>query len=161
MPLIMPDDIAPGATSIKSLDAGARRTPRSPPAGRRSCVQRPREESLAGSRAADGVPEGGAAAVPHRRHDGDGTMNAAIAVPGNIASTFLVHLFGTGLEDDRYIVERFKVHADGNIRPWPGEASVKAMRPACTDPSSPREKSTISACESSRKPAVPKGVPLN
>ena len=108
------------------------------------------EESLAGSGAAVGVPEGGVAAVPHHRHDGDGTMNAAIAVPGNTASTFLVHLFGTGLEDDRYVVERFKAHADGDIRPWPGEApakgkgrrakrvtatlkAVKEMRPACTE----------------------------
>ena len=52
-------------------------------------------------------------------------MNAAIVVPGNTASTFLVHLFGTGLEDDRYVVERFKAHADGDIRPWSGEASGK------------------------------------
>ncbi len=78
-------------------------------------------------------------------------MNAAIAVPGNTESTFLVHLFGTGLEDDRYVVERFKAHADGDIRPWSGESSgkgagrrrakrttamrkaVKEMRPACTE----------------------------
>ena len=38
-------------------------------------------------------------------------------MPDNTASTFLVHLFGGGLADDRYVVERFKAHADGDIRP--------------------------------------------
>ena len=78
-------------------------------------------------------------------------MNTAIAVPGNTADTFLVHFFGGGLADERYVVERFKAHADGDIRPWPGEAppkgggrraakrvtatlkAVKEMRPACTE----------------------------
>ncbi len=77
-------------------------------------------------------------------------MSAAMAIPGNTADTFLVHIFGTGLEDDRYVVERFKAHADGDIRPWPGEApakgkgrqtkrvtatlkAVREMRPACTE----------------------------
>ena len=36
--------------------------------------------------------------------------------PGN-ASTFLIHLFGQGLDDDRYVVERFRSMADGDIRP--------------------------------------------
>ena len=74
---------------------------------------------LAGSETAVGVPEGGAVAVPHPRHDGGGTMNTAIAVPGNTADTFLVHFFGGGLADERYVVERFKAHVDGDIRPWP------------------------------------------
>ena len=82
--------------------------------------------------------------------DGDGTMNTAITVPGNTADTFLVHFFGGGLADERYVVERFKAHADGDIRPWPGEApatgkgrrakrvtatlkAVKAMRPTRTE----------------------------
>ena len=77
-------------------------------------------------------------------------MSTAIAVPGNTADTFLVHFFGGGLADERYVVERFKAHADGDIRPWPGEApakgtgrrakrvtatrrAVKEMRPACTE----------------------------
>ena len=34
-------------------------------------------------------------------------MTAAMAMPGNTADTFLVHFFGTGLADDRYVVERF------------------------------------------------------
>ena len=75
-------------------------------------------------------------------------MSTAIAVPGNTADTFLVHFFGGGLADERYVVERFKAHADGDIRPWPGEApatgrrakrvtatlkAVKEMRPARTE----------------------------
>ena len=77
-------------------------------------------------------------------------MNAAMAMPGNTAATFLVHFFGSGLADDRYVVERFNAHADGDIRPWPGEApgkgkgrrakhvtatlkAVREMRPARTE----------------------------
>ena len=40
----------------------------------------------------------------------------------------LVHLFGAGLADERYVVERFKAHADGDIRPWPCEAPAKGKR---------------------------------
>ena len=35
-------------------------------------------------------------------------MSTAIAIPGNTADTFLVHFFGGGLADDRYVVERFR-----------------------------------------------------
>ncbi|GEM_PF-6562178 len=52
-------------------------------------------------------------------------MNAAMAVPGNTAATFLVHFFGSGLADEKYVVERFKAHADGDIRPWTGETPAK------------------------------------
>ena len=44
-------------------------------------------------------------------------MNAAMAMPGNTAATFLVHFFGNGLSDDKYVVERFMARADGDIRP--------------------------------------------
>ena len=50
-------------------------------------------------------------------------MTAAIAMPGNTADTFLVHLFGTGLADDRYVVEKFHSRADGDIVPVPAEAT--------------------------------------
>ena len=50
-------------------------------------------------------------------------MTAAMAMPGNTADTFLVHFFGTGLADDRYVVERFRALADGDIRPIRPEAS--------------------------------------
>ena len=50
-------------------------------------------------------------------------MTAAMAMPGNTAETFLVHFFGTGLADDRYVVERFRARADGDIVPAPAEAA--------------------------------------
>ena len=77
-------------------------------------------------------------------------MHAAIAAPGN-SRTILTHLFGRGLEDDRYRVERFQAMADGDIRRWPGDKpatrkgrrqaectiaslkAVRAMRPARTE----------------------------
>ena len=77
-------------------------------------------------------------------------MNTAMAMPGNTASTWLTHLFGSGLSDDRYVVERFVAKADGDIRPLRAEAAtsvgrrkakrftatlkeVEAMRPARTE----------------------------
>ena len=77
-------------------------------------------------------------------------MTAAMAIPGNTAETLLVHFFGTGLADDRYVVERFRARADGDIVPAPAEAvaakgrrkakrstatlkAVREMRPACTE----------------------------
>ncbi len=47
---------------------------------------------------------------------------ATMAMPGNTAETFLVHFFGTGLADERYVVERFRACADGDIVPAPAEA---------------------------------------
>ena len=55
-------------------------------------------------------------------------MTAAMAMPGNTAATFLVHFFGTGLADDRYVVERFLARADGNIVPAPSEALAATGR---------------------------------
>ena len=77
-------------------------------------------------------------------------MTAAMAMPGNTAETFLVHFFGTGLADDRYVVERFRARADGDIVLAPADAlrakggrktkrvtatlkAVREMRPACTE----------------------------
>ena len=78
-------------------------------------------------------------------------MNTAIAIPGNTASTFLTHFLGGGLNDDRYVVERFKAMVDGDIRRCPDQApaakkgrrkaklatatlkAVQAMRPARTE----------------------------
>ena len=62
------------------------------------------------------------------------------------AQTFLVHLFGQGLEDSRYVVEKYRSHPDGQIEPIQPEqlgtkggrkqlrtiaslAAVKRMRP--------------------------------
>ena len=78
-------------------------------------------------------------------------MNTAMAVPGNTASTFLIHFFGHGLADARYVVERFQAMANGDIRRWPADEpttrkgrrkakrvtatldEVKEMRPARTE----------------------------
>ena len=103
------------------------------------------------SGAAVGASGGGRpAAVFPRRHEGDGTMTAAMAMPGNTAETFLAHFFGTGLADDRYVVERYRARADGDVVPAPAEAlaakgrrkvkrttatlkAVKELRPATTE----------------------------
>ncbi|MCY4480416.1 MAG: hypothetical protein OXB97_11020 [Rhodospirillales bacterium] len=62
------------------------------------------------------------------------------------AQTFLVHLFGQGLEDSRYVVEKYRSHPNGEIEPIQAEqprtkgrrrqrrtiaslAAVKKMRP--------------------------------
>ena len=59
-------------------------------------------------------------------------MTAAMAMPGNTADTFLVHFFDTGLADDRYVVERLKARADGDIVPVPAEALRRARGlPGC------------------------------
>ena len=39
---------------------------------------------------------------------------------GGSARTFLTHLFGRGLDDEKYRVERYRSMADGMIRPWHG-----------------------------------------
>ncbi len=39
------------------------------------------------------------------------------------AQTFLVHLFGRGLDDERYVVETYRCQANGQIRPVPAEQS--------------------------------------
>ena len=49
-------------------------------------------------------------------------MSAATAIPGNTAATFLTHIFGPGLADSRYVVERFRTLADGDIRRCPDPA---------------------------------------
>ena len=54
-------------------------------------------------------------------------MNTAIAIPGN-AATFLTHFFGGGLADDRYVVEKFKAMANGDIRRCPGDAAPAKSR---------------------------------
>lgn len=50
----------------------------------------------------------GVAAAIHQRHEGGDSMTIAMAKPGNTSDTFLVHFFGGGLTDERYVVERFK-----------------------------------------------------
>ncbi len=56
-------------------------------------------------------------------------MHAAITLPG-ISRTFLTHMGVRGLEDKRYVVERFQAMADGDIRRVAGEepAAKKGRR---------------------------------
>ena len=84
-------------------------------------------ESLAVSGSAAECPGEGFAAFPEHRHEGDGAMHAAIAVPGN-SRTILTHVFGHGLEDDRNVVERFRAMADGDIRRMPGGEPARKGR---------------------------------
>ena len=54
-------------------------------------------------------------------------MQTVNAHPGN-SRTFLIHMFGRGLEDDRYVVERFKSLTNGDIRPLNAEKSATKGR---------------------------------
>ena len=42
--------------------------------------------------------------------------------------TFFTHLFGRGLEDERYTVERFKLMDDRDIRPLPARGRTAKGR---------------------------------
>ena len=55
-------------------------------------------------------------------------MTTAMAIPGNTAATFLTHVFGRGLEDDRYVVERFQAMANGDIRRCSGDGAAAARK---------------------------------
>ena len=85
------------------------------PSAYHPCARTAKRKGLAVSGAAGRRPGEDVPAIPDNRHDGDGTMHAAIAVPGN-SRTILTLMFGRGLEDDRYVVERFQTTANGDIR---------------------------------------------
>ena len=80
------------------------------------------------------------------RYEGDGSHGDAREHGGDVPD----HYFGTGLADDRYVVERFKARVGGNIVPAPAEApaakgrrkvkrttvklkAVKELRPVTTE----------------------------
>ena len=45
------------------------------------------------------------------------------------SQTFLVHLFGRGLEDNRYVVEKYRSRPDGQIKPIePEQPGTKGRR---------------------------------
>ena len=45
------------------------------------------------------------------------------------AQTFLIHLFGRGLEDNRYVVEKYRSRPDGQIEPVrPEQPGTKGRR---------------------------------
>ena len=56
-------------------------------------------------------------------------MTTTTVVPGNTAETFLTHIFGRGLEGDRYVVERFRrvtatLKTVRELRPAPNEIII-------------------------------------
>ena len=55
---------------------------------------------------------------------GDGIMQTVTA-PGASARTFLIHMFKLGLDDNRYVVERYKSTFDGEIVRWPCKGKSK------------------------------------
>ena len=68
------------------------------------------------------------------------------------ANTYLVHMFGRGLEDKTYVVERYRSSMDGGIRRLPGGkgqpltlslATVRELRPA---------RNEILICKGEKKP---------
>ena len=69
----------------------------------------------------------GVSAVGNHGRMGDGTMQTVKSLRSN-ARTFLTHMFGPGLDDDRYLVERFQSKADGEIRPRRGKGASKKGR---------------------------------
>ena len=70
----------------------------------------------------EGIP-----VVRNHGHEGDGIMQTVKAFPGN-ARTFLTHMCGRGLDDDRYVIERFQSKADGEIRPRRRNGESKKSR---------------------------------
>ena len=54
-------------------------------------------------------------------------MQTTRTLHGN-ARTFLVHMFGRGLEDDRYVVERFKSMTNGDIHSLSADGPAKKGR---------------------------------
>ena len=71
-------------------------------------------------------PEG-VSAVRNHLSEGDGTMQTVNSRPAN-AGTYLIHVFGRGLEDGRYVVERFKSMTNGDIRPVSSGGPAKKGR---------------------------------
>ena len=68
------------------------------------------------------------------------------------ANTFLTHVFGRGLTDKTYVVERYRTTVDGLVRRLPGAkghpltlslATVRELRPA---------RNEILICKSEKKP---------
>ena len=68
------------------------------------------------------------------------------------ANTFLTHVFGRGLEDKTYVVERYRSAMNGEIRRLPGgkghpltlsRATVRELRPA---------RNEILICKGEKKP---------
>ena len=54
-----------------------------------------------------------------------------VTAPGATARTFLIHMFRRGLDDNRYVVERYKSTFDGEIIRWPCKGKSKTGKHEC------------------------------
>ena len=52
-------------------------------------------------------------------------MMQTATAPGASSRTFLIHMFRCGLDDNRYVVERYKSTFDGEIVRWSGKGKSK------------------------------------
>ena len=52
-------------------------------------------------------------------------MMQTATAPGASSRTFLIHMFRRGLDDNRYVVERYKSTFDGEIVRWSGKGKSK------------------------------------
>ena len=77
---------------------------------------RRREEEVGRKRGGGRNSREGVPAARNHGPTGDSTMQTSRTLHGN-ANTYLTHVFGRGLADDRYVVERFKSMTNGDIRP--------------------------------------------
>ena len=69
----------------------------------------------------------GVSAARNHEPTGDGTIQMGTTLRRS-THTFLTHLFGPDLDDDRYCAERFQSKADGEIRPRRSNgASMKSL----------------------------------
>ena len=72
-------------------------------------------------------------------------MNAAIAVPDNTAGTFLVHFFGTGFADERYVAERDRTECCRETpERQPSKERMTTHRRAVMVPSAPLRRDPLS-----------------
>ena len=103
--------LPPGTRLRSSLSRSLRRTP-----GPHFIES----ERLAGNGAAGRARREGAPAVLINRPKGGGTMQIGSAQRGN-SEAFLVHMFGLGLDEERYVVERFRSTATARSAPCRSE----------------------------------------
>ena len=91
-------------------------------------------------------------------------MQTVKAFRGN-ARTFLTHMFGRGLDDDRYVIERFRSKADGEIHPRRRNGASKKSRGKTSREivslSTVQKDDGPSATRSSSAPASPSPVEFN
>ena len=93
-------------------------------------------------------------------------MQAALATRGD-ARAVLTHLDGSGLDDDRYVIQRYLSHADGDIvpidldgakpdrAPAADRAPLVGAAPAYSPDYRPPWRPETARCGRARRPTVP------